>query len=122
MAKINDCSDDSIMIEIINAYGRDNQLAKLAEELTEAGAAIQSWRNSYASCSSHAVIQSKRENAHKELADVLFCLSQIDFLDIDKDKINQNLSYIREAMISRLEKFREHRRQVWQKNQNTELK
>lgn len=102
-------SKESLYREIVLTYGNDLQLAKLAEELTEAGAAIQSWRNAVAAKARSEVIRKKKKRAHEEIADALFCIAQMEFLSLDNDQIDHKLNLISEVMMTKLEEFKSQR-------------
>jgi len=109
MAKLEQCADDAIFIQIVNTFGRRHQLRKLAEELTEAGAALQSWLNAEKEKDNIGKIRRKEDEAYKEIADVLFMLEQKGLL-LNQDKLKRHLSEINMSMIERLERVREDRR------------
>lgn len=108
MALLSQDCDDSIFLQIVDTFGKKHQLRKLAEELTEAGAALQSWLNAKEEGDLPTLIKDKENNAYKEIGDVIFMLRQRDFI-LNPDKVKRNLQAINLGMIKRLERVREAR-------------
>ena len=101
--------DNSVSKQIVNTFGRDAQLRKIAEEMAEASSSIQSYLNAVDQDYPAKKIEEKRKRMYDEVADAIFAIDQTEFV-LDPDKIRRRLQRNNLMMLAKMEEYRNKKR------------